>query len=100
MGYGRIASQIGRPKSTIQNFNQRYIERGPHENKQRLGQKKTSKSTEDAVLASYASISKLKLIENIPELQDVHPRTMDRMLRGKGVRQWIAPERKDWTVEQ
>ena len=40
LGYGRIASQIGRPKSTIQNFIQRYIERGTHENKQRLGRPK------------------------------------------------------------
>ena len=52
LGYERIACQIGRPKSTIQNFIQRYIERGTYEKKQRLGQqKKTSKSTEDAALA-------------------------------------------------
>ena len=97
LGYGRIASQIGRPKSTIQNFIQRYIERGTHENKQRLGrQKKISKSTEDAVLALIegdASISKLKLIENIPGLQDIHPRTVDRMLRGKGIRKLLARKR-------
>ena len=50
MGYGRIASQIGRPTSTIQNFIQCYIERGAHENKQRLGwQKNISKATEDVL---------------------------------------------------
>ena len=120
-GYGQIASAIGRPKSTIQNFIQRYIERGTHENKPHPGrQKKISESTEDAVLAlieGNASISKLKLIESIPELQEIHPRTMDRMLRGKGMRKWIARkrpkllprhasarlawalERKDWTVD-
>ena len=113
---------MGRPRSTIQNFIQRYIERGTHENKPLPGQqKKITKSTEDAVLAlieGNASISKLKLIQNIPELQDVHPRTVDRMLRGKGIQKWIARkrpkllprhasarlawalERKDWTVEQ
>ncbi|RPB29029.1 hypothetical protein L211DRAFT_864646 [Terfezia boudieri ATCC MYA-4762] len=51
-GYGQIASHIGRPKSTIQNFIQRYIERGTHANKPHPGrQKKISKFTEDAVLA-------------------------------------------------
>ena len=121
LGYGQIGSQIGRPRSTIQNFIQRYIERGTHENKKRLGQpKKISKSTEDAVLALIegdASISELKIIETIPELQNIHPRTMDRMLQGKGIRKWIARkrpkllprhatarlawalERKDWTLE-
>ena len=113
---------MGRPRSTIQNFIQRYIERGTHENKPLPGrQKKITKSTGDAVLAlieGNASILKLKLIQNIPELQDVHPRTVDRMLRGKGIQKWIARkrpkllprhasarlawalERKDWTVEQ
>jgi len=76
---------------------------------------------EDTVLAlieGNASISKLKLIESIPELQEIHPRTMDHMLRGKGMRKWIARKRlkllprhtsarlawalewNDWTVEQ
>jgi len=56
--------------------------------------------------------------QNLQRLQEIHPRTMDRMLRGKGIRKWIARkrpkllprhasarlawalERKDWTVEQ
>jgi len=93
-GYGQIANNIGRPKSTVQNFIQRYIERGTHENKPHPGRKKKiSKSMEEAILdlvEGNASISKLKLIGSIPELQDIHPWTMDRMLWGKGIRKWIA----------
>ena len=121
-GYGRIASNIGRTKSTVQNFINRYVERESHVNKPHPGrEKKISQSTEDAVLALIqgdASISKMKITETIPELQDIHPRTLDRMLRGKGIRKWIAwkrpkllprhatarlacaIERKDWTLDQ
>ena len=59
----------------------------------------------------------MKITETIPQLQDIHPRTLDRMLRGKGIRKWIAHkrakllprhatarlawaiERKDWTLD-
>ena len=62
------------------------------------------------------NLPKLTLLQ-IPELGDIHSRTLDRMLRGKGIRKWIVPkrpkllprhasarlawalERKDWPLE-
>ena len=96
-GYGRIGKHVGQFKATIQKFIKRYIERGTHQNSKAPGQpKKISKPTEAAILAlieSDVSISKQKLIDSIPELHDIYSRTLDRMLRGKGIRKWIARKR-------
>lgn len=88
-GYQRIADHIGRPKSTVQSFIKRYTERGTHVNEKSTGRpKKISEDTKKAVLdliEGDRSIAKMTLMQ-IPELNNIHPRTLDRMLRGKGVR--------------
>ena len=119
--FQHIANQMGRSKSTIQSFIKCYIEQGTHENSSSSGRpRKISKSTEDAVIALIEkdpNMPKLTLMQ-IPELENIHSRTLDRMLQGKGIRKLIARkrpkllprhasarlawalERKDWTLDQ
>ena len=118
--YQRIADYIGWSKATVHAFIKRYIERGTHENEKAPGRpQKISEATENIILdliEGDRSITKLTLMQ-IPELNNIHPRTLDRMLRGKGIRKWIARkrpkllprhasarlawalERKDWTLD-
>ena len=88
-GYQRIGDHIGRSKTTVQSFIKRYTERGTRENGKHTGRrKKISEDAEKAVLdliEGDCSISKMALMQ-IPELNNVHPRTVDRMLREKGIR--------------
>ena len=95
-GYQRIGNHIGRSKSTIATFIKRYVERGTHENQKRPGRpKKILEDTEKKILdliEGVCSIAKMTLMQ-IPELNNIHPRTLDRMLRGKGIRKWIARKR-------
>ena len=119
--YQRIADYIGRSKTTIHDFIKRYVKCGTHENDKPTGRsKKISEDAEKAILdliEGDRSIPKMTLMQ-IPELHNIHPRTLDRMLRGKGIRKWIARkrpkllprhatarlawalERKDWTLDQ
>jgi len=94
--YQRIADYIGWPKSTVYTFIKRYIERGAHENEKAPGRpQKISETTENIILdliEGDRSITKLALMQ-IPELNNIHPRTLDRMLQGQGIRKWIARKR-------
>ena len=95
-GYQRIADSIGRSKSTVQAFIKRYMERGTRENGKHTGRpKKISEHAEKVILdliEGDCSIAKVTLMQ-IPELNHIHPRTLDRMLRGKGIRKWRARKR-------
>jgi len=92
-GYQRIADHIGRSKSTVSSFIKRYNQRGTHENGRHTGRpKKISRDAEKIVLdlvEGNCSIAKVALMQ-IPELKNIHPRTLDRMLRGKGIRKCVA----------
>jgi len=112
---------MGRSKTTIHDFIKRYIERGTYKNDKSTGRpKKISEETEKAILnliEGDCSIAKMTLMQ-IPELNNIHLRTLDRMLQGKGICKWIARkrpkllprhasarlawalERKDWTLDQ
>jgi len=96
VGISRIGDYIGRSKATIASFIKRYIEQGTHENGKHTGRpKKISEDAEKVILdliEGDCSIAKMTLMQ-IPELSDIHPRTLDHMLRGKGIRKWIARKR-------
>jgi len=68
--YQRIADYIGRPKSSVQYFVKRYIERGPHENEKSTGRpKKIPEDAEKVILdliEGDRSIAKMTLMQIVP----------------------------------
>jgi len=80
----------------VYTFIKHYIEGGTHDNEKAPGcPQKISETTENIILdliKGDRSITKLALMQ-ILELNNIHPRTLDHMVQGKGIWKWIARKR-------